>query len=160
MVQNITGITVCYNTKDFMKAAYDSIRKFHPDMPIVVVNGSDLNDPCTLYLSSIRSNNTKVMAMGRNIGHGRGLDYGIRRVNTKYAMLFDTDIEMLKSPVKQMLNKMEDDSFGIGSVSKIGYDGNNCGKSKGHKIKGCLSYLHPFFQIINVANYLKKWVKV
>jgi len=155
MVQDITGITVCYNTKDLMKAAYDSIRKSHPDMPIVIVNGSDINDPCTLYLYSIRSNRTKVMAMGYNIGHGRGLDFGIRRISTKYAMLFDTDIEMLKSPVKQMLKKMREDTFGIGGIGKIGYDGNDCGRMPRHEKEGCLSYLHPHFQIINVNNYKK-----
>ncbi|MHA1360648.1 MAG: glycosyltransferase [Candidatus Helarchaeota archaeon] len=155
MVQDITGITVCYNTKGFMEIAYNSIRKFHPDMPILIINGSDLNNPCTLYLYSIMSKNTEIVMMGYNIGHGRGLDFGINRVKTKYAMLFDTDIKMLKSPVNEMLGLMDDNSFGVGKIIKIGYDGIDCGKRSYHKTEGCLLYLHPFFQIINIANYKK-----
>lgn len=155
MVQDITGITVCYNTKGFMEIAYNSIRKYHPNMPILIINGSDLNNSCTLYLYSIMSDKTEIVMLGYNIGHGRGLDFGINRVKTKYAMLFDSDIKMLKSPVRQMLRLMRKDTFGVGSISRIGFDGNDCGKMPRHEIEGCLLYLHPFFQIINVANYKK-----
>lgn len=155
MVQNITGISVCYNTKGFMKQSYDSIRKFHPNMPILIINGSDPNNSCTLYLFSIMSKKTTIFMPGYNIGHGMGLNLGINRIKTKYAMLFDSDILMLASPVRKMLKKMKNDSFGVGSISKIGFDGVDCGKKPHHKIEGCLSYLHPFFQIINVTNYKK-----
>ena len=155
MVQDITGIVVCYNTKGFMEIAYNSIRKFYPNLPIMIINGSDLESSCTPYLYSISSKITKIVTIGYNIGHGRGLDYGIKKVKTKYALLFDSDIRMLKPPINNMLKLMKKGSFGVGSVMKIGYDGNNCGKSLHHKDEGCLSYLHPFFQIINVSNYKK-----
>jgi len=62
---------------------------------------------------------------------------------------------MSRSPVRQILRLMKEDTFGVGSVSRIGFDGNDCGRMPHHETEGCLLYLHPFFQIINVANYKK-----
>ncbi|MFA7283688.1 MAG: glycosyltransferase family A protein, partial [Candidatus Omnitrophota bacterium] len=50
----ITGITVCQNTKDLIKRSYESIRKFHPEMPIIIIDGSDSNDPCYIYTRSLQ----------------------------------------------------------------------------------------------------------
>lgn len=153
MVKDVTGITVCYNTKDPMKRAYESIRKFYPNMPIIIINGSDANDPCTHYVKSLISDLTTVISLGRNISHGRGMHMGISQAKTKYALIFDSDIEMLKSPISQMLMMMEDDTFGVGLIAKTGFDGYDYGKKPQHKKTGYMLYLHPYFQLINISNY-------
>jgi len=153
---NITGITVCSNTKDLIERAYKSIRKFHPYMPIIVVDGSDPMDPCALYVKSIASDKTFVVSLGYNIGHGRGMCMGIKQAKTKYALIFDSDIEMLKSPVQAMLEMMEEDTFGVGCIEeKTAFDGFEWGWP-GHNNPGeWMSYLHPFFQLIDIRNYRK-----
>jgi len=155
MGQNITGITVCSNTKDLIERAYTSVRKFHPEMPIIIIDGSSPKDPCADYVKSLISNLTTVVSLGYNIGHGKGMCMGIEKAKTKYALIFDSDIKMLKSPAKKMLKLMEEDTFGVGRIIKIGYDGIDCGKRQHHKTEGCVLYLHPFFHIINVENYKK-----
>lgn len=152
-ISDITGITVCSNTKSFMEQAYNSVRKFHPDIPIVIINGSDLDDPCAFYIKNLTSDLTTIISPGYNIGHGRGMCMGIDRAKTKYALIFDSDIEMLKSPLSLMLPMMEDDTFGIGLIVKKGFDGYDYGVKLQHKETGYMLYLHPYFQLINISNY-------
>ncbi|MBA7673766.1 hypothetical protein ES703_81970 [subsurface metagenome] len=155
MVEDITGITVCYNTKNFMERAYNSIRKFHPDMPIIIIDGSDSDDPCAAYTKGLMSNLTIVKSVGYNIGHGRGMHMGIELAKTKYALIFDSDIEMLKSPVEAMLAMMEPDTFGIGYIEKTGMDGYEYGAHPHHRGQPYMKMLHPYFHLINIANYHK-----
>ena len=156
----ITGITVCQNTRDFMQRAYESVRKFHPDMPIIIIDGSDATDPCAEYVKSLRSNLTTVIQPGYNIGHGRGMCLGIDHAKTPYALIFDSDIEMLKSPVNAMLGMMELDTFGVGYTEKTAPDGFEWGAcdtttGQSHTDGEPMRMLHPYFQLINIPNYRK-----
>ena len=156
MGQNITGITVCSNTKDLIERAYTSVRKFHPEMPIIIIDGSSPKDPCADYVKSLISNLTTVISLGYNIGHGKGMCMGIEKAKTKCALIFDSDIKMLKSPVNQMLEMMEEDTFGVGYIEKkTGQDGYEYGINKSHKNQEPMPYLHPYFQLINIKNYRK-----
>jgi hypothetical protein len=153
--QYVTGITVCQNTKELLDTAYHSVRKFHPDMPIIIVDGSDATDPCAEFAKSLASDKTTVIQPGYNIGHGRGMCLAIDNAKTPYALIFDSDIEMLKSPVKAMLAMMEPDTFAIGCIEKTGFDGFEYGANARHKNEGWMPMVHPFFHIINIANYHK-----
>jgi hypothetical protein len=148
-------IVVCSNTQVLIKVAYDSIRKFHPDMRIIIIDGSDKTDPCYSYVSSLASDITTVGVCERNIGHGRGMVLGIGMVKTKFALIFDSDIEMIKSPVQGMLDMMEEDTFGVGSLEIVGPDGYEYNVSNRVLAVTPTLYLHPYFQLINVANYRK-----
>ena len=150
----ITGITVCQNTKDLLKRAYESVRRFHPDMPIIIIDGSDAADPCAGYARSIQSDITRVIQPGYNIGHGRGMCRGIEEAKTPFALIFDSDIEMLKSPIDAMFLMMEPDTFGIGYIEHTDFGGYGIGAKKEH-IGEDMPYLHPYFQLINIFNYRK-----
>lgn len=152
---NVTGITVCCNTKDLIKRAYESVRMSHPDMPIIIIDGSDPGNSCALYVKGLASKITTVVSLGYNIGHGRGLCMGIDQAKTKYALIFDSDIEMLKSPVSRMLEMMEEETFGVGYIEKTGRDGFEYGEHAAHKNQDWMPYLHPYFQLINIRNYRK-----
>jgi len=156
VVLPVTGITVCSNTKDLIERAYTSIRKFHPDMPIVIIDGSNPNDPCAAYVRGLASEITSVISSGYNVGHGRGLCMGIDKAKTRYALIFDSDIEMRKSPIEAMLAMMEDDTFGVGYIEeKTALDGFEWGWP-GHDTPGeWMRYLHPMFQLIDIGNYRK-----
>ncbi len=151
----ITGVTVCYNSKAFMERAYTSVRKFHPDMPIIIVDGSDASDPCAIYVKSLVSPVTTVISLGRNIGHGKGMCMGIKVAQTPYALMFDSDIEMLKSPVDDMFRMMDPDTYGVGYTEKTGFDGHEYGARAQHANEGCMKMLHPYFHLLNIAVYNK-----
>jgi len=152
----ITGITVCQNTKDLIERAYNSVRKFHPDMPIIIIDGSNPGDQCAGFVRGLASGVTTVVSLGYNIGHGRGMCMGIDQAKTPYALIFDSDIEMLKSPVQAMFEMMEEDTFGVGYIEeKTAFDGFEWGWP-GHNTPGeWMPYLHPMFQLIDIRNYRK-----
>ena len=151
----MTGLVVSYNTADLLRRSIESILKFHPSLPLLIIDGSDSDDPCYKYAASLRSEQIRVVQPNENIGHGRGMDLGLRMIQTEYALIFDSDIIMLKSPLSQMLSMMDSNTFGCGWITEVGYDGFDYGTFL-HQLKdGPVRYLHPYFQLLNVANYKK-----
>ena len=154
----ITGVCVCYNTKDLVKRAYESVRSFHPDMSIIIVDNSDTSSDgasCRKYTKSLSDDKTSVVFTDGNIGHGRGLVVGLSKVNTPFALLFDSDIEMLKSPVQAMFDMMEEDTYGVGYTEKTAFDGFEWGCKPIHQKQGWMKYLHPYFCLIQMKEYKK-----
>ena len=146
-----------HNTISLLKNAFESVRKFHPDMPIIIIDGSDINDPCRKYVVelALKDKNTTVGLADYNIGHGRGMDAGIRMCKTKFALIFDSDIVMLKSPVQKMLDMMEEDTYAVGYMEKTGFDGFEYGAKPQHKREGYMWMMHPFFHLLQVSEYFK-----
>jgi GT2 family glycosyltransferase len=153
---DITGVVVSYNTKDLLERAYNSVRKFMPEMPIVIVDGSIENSDCYRYVRALKKRDklVDIFQSGRNLGHGVGMDIGIRRAKTKYILIFDSDIEMMASPIEEMMKILthDDSIYGVGKIMIVDKKGINIDSSKyGEGI----DYLHPYFQMINKSNYLK-----
>lgn len=155
MERNITGICVVWNTRDLIQRAYESIRKYHNSMKLIIVDGSDNTNPCAEYLNGIRDDNLIIVHPGRNIGHGRGAHLATSLVNTKYFLLFDSDIEMKKSPLMEMSKLMNSDTYGIGYCVRTGYDGFDYGVKKLHWCNPGMLYLHPYFALVQLSEYLK-----
>lgn len=151
----VTGIVVSYNTKGLMRRAYESVRKFHPNMKIIIVDGSDKRNDCYEYIRSLASDKTRVFHVNKNIGHGKGLCIGIDYVETPYFLTFDSDIEMLKSPLQSMLDMFEEDTYGVGYIEKTAFDGHEWGCKQEHLTQGHMRYLHPYFSLIQLKEYKK-----
>lgn len=151
----VTGITVCWNTKDLIEQSIESIRPFHPNMEIIIADGSDRNSECYEYLDSIRDNRIRIFHMGFNIGHGRGMHFGLSKSLTPFVLFFDSDIIMVKSPLQGMLDMMEPNTFGVGYTELVGHDGHDYGVFERHKKQRPVKYLHPYFQLIQVKEYKK-----
>jgi hypothetical protein len=143
----ITGITVCWNTKGLMERAYNSIRKFYPEMPVIIIDGSDAKDPCATYVRGLASDKTTVISLGYNIGHGKGMCMGIDKAKTPYALIFDSDIVLVADCLSTMMEKMRADSFGVGEVFPFA---DHCMKQES---VSAIPYLHPRFQLIDIRNY-------
>ena len=124
-------------------------------MSIIIIDGSPDGSDCREYVKSISQGKTYSILPNYNIGHGRGLVAGLSQVKTPYALIFDSDIEMLKSPLSGMLGMMGSDTFGCGWVTEIGTDGYDYGTFQHQRKDGPVKYLHPYFQLINIANYKK-----
>lgn len=151
--QMVTGITVTHNTKSLIQRAYESVRKFHPEMPVIIIDGSDPGDPCREYVRSLASPYTIVGLCDFNIGHGRGMDSAIRMCKTDFALIFDSDIEMLKSPLELMLSMVEPDTYSVGYLEKTGLDGYEYGAKPHHKNQDFMWMMHPFFHLLQVKEY-------
>jgi glycosyltransferase involved in cell wall biosynthesis len=148
----ITGIVVTYNTTELIKTSFSSVRKFHPDMKIIIIDGSD--NGCKDYVKTLADKNTTVVCCENNIGHGRGMHLGLTLCQTPYAFVFDSDIEMLKSPIESLMSQMNKDVYGVGWICEVGADGFDYGTpNRNHKEK--IPYLHPYCMLLNVEQYFK-----
>ena len=151
----VTGIMVCWNTKELVERAYNSVRDCHPNMMIIIVDGSTPVMPCYKYLNTLRDRNSNVFHMGKNIGHGRGMHFGIENTETPFALMFDSDIMMKKSPVQAMLDMMEDDTYGVGWIYRTDVTGHEFGSQPQYVDQGPMQYLHPYFCLIQLKEYRK-----
>ena len=151
----VIGLTVCWNTRELVERSVNSIRKFHPQLSILIIDGSSANDPCYAYLDSIANNITHVYHAGKNIGHGRGMHLGITKIQAPYILIFDSDIEMVKSPLQGMLDMMEDDTFGVGYCERVGADGHDYGVFQRHQMQPSVKYMHPYFHLLQRKEYSK-----
>lgn len=144
-MENNTIIIVVYNTKELIENCHNSIRKHLPRIPILIINCSDLSNQCSAYLSHLNKNYTKVVNVNKNIGHGKGMDYGIKLAKTKYVTVMDSDTIMNKNPFKEM-ELLIKDNYGIGQVLDVNLNGVNTDAG--------IKYLHPYFALINRQKYL------
>jgi glycosyltransferase involved in cell wall biosynthesis len=151
----VTAISVTWNTKELIQRAIESIRQFHPSMKIIIVDGSENKNACYAYLNSIDKDNIKVYHMDYNIGHGRGMHFGVLKCTTPFVLFFDSDIEMVKSPLQGMLDMMESNTYGVGYLERVGPDGHDYGVFEHHKKHSPVKYLHPYFQLVQVKEYKK-----
>jgi len=151
----MTGICVTYNTKELFQRAYESIRRFHPHLHMIIVDGSDVDNPCHGYVKSLASPLNKIYQVGCNIGHGNGMHHALERCDTETALVFDSDIVMLRSPLSEMLGLLSSETYGVGWVYEVGYDGFDYGTYPHHVQKGGVPYLHPYFMLLNKAQYFK-----
>lgn len=137
------GVVVNYNTPVLLKNAIDSIRKYY-DFPIIVISDAP-------YLER---DDVILVETGYNIGHGPGMDMGIRIASSKYVLTFDTDIIMNRPCIELMLDKLGD-NYSIGKVYEIPllsfYEDN----------RDIFDFTenpvmtHPSFQIVNREEYFK-----
>lgn len=151
----ITGLTVTWKYAEIIERAYTSVRKFHPEMELLVVDGSSKDMPCYQYLNNIQDNHIEIHHVNHNIGHGKGISYGIEQCKTPFVLLFDSDIIMVESPVQGMLNMMEDDTAIVGYMEWVAEDGHDHGVFPKHKNQPKIKYPHPYFQLIQLKEFKK-----
>ena len=70
-------------------------------------------------------------------------------------LFFDSDVEMVKSPLQGMLDMMDVGIFGVGYTERVGYDGFDYGVHPHHKKQIPVKYLHPYFQLVQTNEYKK-----
>jgi len=139
---NLTGVVVSYNTKDLLRQALESIEK-HYNFPIIIIDGSEVGTECYDYVKSLP--NQKIQ-FGWNIGHGKGLDIGIMLCNTRYILVFDSDIVMDYPCIEKMLEEFKESTYGVGEINIV--------KAKTWGLEGDdIRCLHPYFQIIRRKGY-------
>lgn len=151
----VTAITVVSDTRELIERCYNAFRKFHPGMMMIIVDGSTKGSECQNYVKSLASPVTKVVTCNNNIGHGRGMHLAINYCKTPFALIFDSDTVMIKSPVIEMLAMMEKDTHSVGYMEKTAFDGFEYGAKPSHANQPFMMMMHPFFHLLQVKNYAR-----
>lgn len=151
----MTGIVVTHNTKELFQKAFESVRKCHHYLPIIVIEGSDQGDECRNYAKSLRDDITDVYEINENIGHGKGMHLGLLKCQDSEAVIFDSDIVMKHSPIPEMMALLDSETYGVGWLTEVGRDGFDFGTYPVHYNEAPIPYLHPYFMLLNVKEYFK-----
>lgn len=131
-----TATIVNFNTPELVANCIGSIRQFY-EIPILVVDGSDEEKHKTMMGMISDMKDIEVHHLGKNICHGPGMQYGMERTKTKYALLMDSDAAMAKKGfVELCVGRMDELSYGAGLVMNLKLD---------------IKYLHPYCALINMG---------
>lgn len=128
-------VIVSYNVPSIITRAVKSIKPFVDE--VIVIDHSQRQNKAYQEADTL---GVTVLHTHRNLGHGPGMDMGIKRSNSEYVIVMDSDTEVKDgSIVRDMIDMMEPDVYGVGRViERMG-----------------VNYLHPYFALIRRSSYLK-----
>lgn len=107
MTNDITAILVNYKTKALTEKALATFRQFYPDIYLILVDNHS-RDESTEYVKGFSGkDHYKVILNASNIGHGPAMSGAISLVTTKYFLTLDSDIEVNKPFLAEMVKPLE-----------------------------------------------------
>ena len=86
-MKNITVVIVTYNTPE--NIILDCLNSIDKDIKVLIVENSDKFLFESLLLSKF--SNVKISCSGKNLGYGAGNNFGLKQVNTEYALILNPD---------------------------------------------------------------------
>ena len=95
---------------------------------------------------------TTVLRPGYNIGHGPGMHLALLSCETDFLLLFDSDIEMKKPCIEEMLKLMRDNTFSIGEIQRVHKSSYGIEFSKDDYD---IPLVHPYFHVVQLKEYFK-----
>jgi len=149
-------LVINYNTPDLILNLVKSFRQFYENK-ILIVDGSDRN----LYNEMVDLikgyDNIEIHHFDFNIHHGRGITYGINKLEAKQILVLDSDVTILNKGFLEDLKKnLPLNAYGIGDCQFVDENGFNVGSRKGaiglkesEMTEGGYRYLHPACMLIN-----------
>ena len=150
MVRDVTIITVHYNTPVLLASLLASVRRWYPDVPITVIDGSDQAPYRWAAIVLGRRYGASVDTIGSNIHHGPGLDRGIRAAKTPLVLVMDSDVRFTRAGViERAVEALRPDDFGVGGIQWVDDTGWDVPAGQG------TPYLHPRLALIRRAAYLE-----
>lgn len=153
---NITVLVCQRKTKDLISLCLESILRFYPDIPILIVDGNS-QDESSVYIKqkTIKNENISVWNRDGINSHGLTMDEAIvKYIKTRYVLLCDSDIVIERGGIiEDMLNEFKKDSniYAIGSLMLVTRSGHACGPPKSED--DILRYAHPSFSIYDTKIY-------
>jgi len=159
--QNVTVLVCQRKTKDLIQLNLESILRFYPDIPILVVDG-DSQDDSTTYLKwmQVKHPNIKVWFRGNKSGgkhtsHGVTMDEAIfNYIDTKYVLIMDSDTIVDRGGfVEGMLDQMEANQsiFATGTLMLVSNNGDACLPPEDDS--DILRYSHPSCSMMRTDIY-------
>lgn len=145
-MKSITAITVVHNTPQLLHRTVTSFHKYYPKIHICIVNNGSTDGSKYEGLYP----NTTLYDLRQNIGHGPALHFAMKRIDTKYAIFMDSDIEvMCGGVIEEMLKQVGAGMFyGIGEMVNTNDNGFTITNGEQN-----IKYLHPYFCLIDRAMY-------
>lgn len=156
--KNITILICQRNTNDLIRLCLDSLLRFYPDIPILIVDGSS-TDKSISYLKykELIHPNIKIWIRNGINSHGITMNEALKQhIKTRYVLLCDSDIIMERGGlIEDMLSEFYKDEllYAIGSLMLVTRSNYGCGSPKDES--DILRYAHPSFSIYDSEKYIQ-----
>lgn len=159
--KNITVLICQRKTHDLIRLSLESILRFYPDIPILIVDGNS-HDDSLLYLRYMAVKHSNIILLeqpkadpNHQTSHGVTMDMAIKNhIKTKYVLLMDSDVIVerggLIEDMREEFSK-DDNLCAIGSLMLVTRSNHACGPPKDET--DILRYAHPSFSIYDVNKY-------
>jgi glycosyltransferase involved in cell wall biosynthesis len=108
----VSIITVNYNSYDFIKVMIDSL-KFFASEPYELIVIDNSNRGTEMIDTAVYGPLTQIV-LGRNLGHGCGLNIGAREATSPYVLFLDADCHFLRSGWENKFIELIDDCDVVG----------------------------------------------
>ena len=95
--KNITFVIVCFKSSDIIEKCIQSINS---NIKIIIVENSD-NIVFKKYLEN-KFSNVEVIIAKQNLGYGKGNNFGISKVKTRYAFILNPDTILEKNCLSEL----------------------------------------------------------
>jgi len=158
---SVTAVICERDTHDVTRLTIESLLRFYPDLPIVIVDGGSTDETLPyLRVQAFKYPNIKIWERGGRNGHGDMLHEAIMdHVSTRYVLLLDSDVIVRRGGwIEQMVEIMNKGKvtgmpiYGLGSLMLVSDEDDACGPPKGGS--DTLKYIHPSCSIIDRSTYL------
>lgn len=154
---DITVLICQRKTKELIQLTVESLFRFYPDIPVLVVDGNS-EDDSLLYLKykSITHPNLKVFELGNEgvNSHGTTMDLAIRdHIKTKYVLLLDSDVIIERYGfIEDMLEQMQKEQlYATGTLMLVSRHYRACRPPTSDD--DVLRYAHPSCSLYDVETY-------
>ncbi len=153
MLEDVTVVTVSYNTPELVRALLLSLRAFYPHNPVHVVDGSDAPQLAALREALQDIPGVQLHAHGYNIHHGPGMAWALTQLALGERCLFlDSDVT-LRHPgmLEDLAARLQPGMYGVGSVMPVSAEGKTPRAGE-----ASLPYLHPACMLCHPA-VMRQW---
>ena len=120
-IANTSVFTVNYNTPDLVQRLLNSVRLFYPDIHFVVLDNSDEKARADEVLEiAEKDGNMTVHQTGKNLHHGPGMGFGVRKCETDHVLVIDSDNELMRPGLlSMMMEYMDPEVMAVGIVARV-----------------------------------------
>ena len=109
-LNDLTIVIVTFQTPE--KIILDCLKSINKDVKVIIVENSSL----FLHEKKIKAEffNVSIICTGKNLGYGKGNNFGIKKVNTNYVLILNPDVvcdENLFNKIPNVVNKVKNFSI-------------------------------------------------
>jgi glycosyltransferase involved in cell wall biosynthesis len=158
--KDITVLICQRNTKDLIRLSLESLLRFYPDIPILIMEGGSTDDSISYleYKTLLYPNITIVQGTDTTsnfTSHGVTMDNALNHhIKTSYTLLMDSDVIIERGGfIEDMLEKMKNRGiYAMGSLMLPSRANYGCAppKDKADEFR----YAHPSFSIYDTQMYI------
>lgn len=158
--KDVTVLICQRKTKDLIQLCLESLFRFYPDIPVLVVDG-DSQDDSSQYLAFMQTKYSNLRVWTKSNPSGGLTSHGITmheaivgHITTKWVLAMDSDVIIERGGfLEQMIPNLANDIFGYGTLMLTSKQ--NFANGAPLNDNDVLPYAHPSFSFYNRDIYLQ-----